>query len=138
MPTITLPRRYQRIERGRLVTYHAGEPIAVADRSEAQTLLARFGVVAGPAASNEADESGPDDRPSRLRDKPSGEDLITEIVDAAIRLVDDHGEAFDGGHFTASGKPRVDVLEIKLGYDISSADRDEAWRRLQSARSARG
>jgi hypothetical protein len=41
----------------------------------------------------------------------------------------------DEAHFNRrSGKPRVEIIEEILGYDINAAERDEAWDRIIQAR----
>ena len=35
-------------------------------------------------------------------------------------------------HWTKAGKPRVRALEEHLGYDITAADRDFAWKTVQA------
>ena len=40
-------------------------------------------------------------------------------------------QAAEAGHVTASGKPTVEALELLLGKDVSAAERDEAWARVE-------
>lgn len=55
--------------------------------------------------------------------KPKGKkELIAAIGDAAGKL-----DPKNEDHFTTSGKPSTHALEKQLGYDISAAERDEAW-----------
>ena len=48
-----------------------------------------------------------------------------EAIAKAIETLDPENEE----HWTGSGKPNVASLEAVLGWDISAAERDEAWAR---------
>lgn len=44
------------------------------------------------------------------------------LVEAIKRL-----EVGNKDHWTKTGEPRIEALELELGFDVSMAERDEAW-----------
>jgi hypothetical protein len=51
---------------------------------------------------------------------------VIERIAAAMRARDPN----DPTLFTRDGRPRVDVIERELGHDITTEQRDRAWRLL--------
>lgn len=64
--------------------------------------------------------------------RPSSKpDTDAEIVAAVFGLLVDTPD--DDISFTKSGAPNVKWIESKLGYDIDSEHRDEAWKQVKEA-----
>ena len=66
---------------------------------------------------------GPDSAPITV---PPGEERDLAIDLAIVQL--DQGNK---KHWTASGIPRVKAIEEKAGFDITEAERDKAWQKVE-------
>jgi hypothetical protein len=62
----------------------------------------------------------------RAPEKSSGGEV--QSIEAAIAKLDPN----DPKQFTASGKPQVDALEHVLGRQVSAAERDAAWDKVNA------
>ena len=65
--------------------------------------------------------------------RPEGDELQAAIR-GAIEALDPNNPR----HFTKGGKPEVKALEARLDFDISAAERDEAWTAVEATRRKRG
>lgn len=59
--------------------------------------------------------------------RPRSKRKLLEAIVAAIGQLDPSNTK----HWTGAGLPRVELLETILGYDISAAERNEAWAEYQ-------
>ncbi len=66
---------------------------------------------------------GPDSAPITV---PPGEERDLALALAIVQL--DQGNK---KHWTASGIPRVKAIEEKTGFDITEAERDKAWQKVE-------
>ena len=53
---------------------------------------------------------------------------------AADDLIDAARAAIDAGDITKDGKPEVRAIEEILGRDITAAERDEAWNKIEGSK----
>ena len=65
--------------------------------------------------------------------RPEGDEL-----QAAIRGAIEALDPANASLWTKGGKPEVKALEARLGFDISAAERDEAWTAVEATRRKRG
>jgi hypothetical protein len=87
--------------------YYEGSEIELDPKSDIAIHLLSTGSIRRPGDSGEPDNDPP---------------TIEDIVDAIVSLDFDNTELF-----TASKKPKVEVIEELLGKDITAGQRDEAW-----------
>ena len=110
--------------------YLPGEAVELT-REAAAPLLAD-GVVVAPKGARKND---PPPEGARKNDpppaRPEGDELQAAIR-GAIEALDPNNPR----HFTKGGKPEVKALEARLGFDISAAERDEAWTAVEAGRAA--
>lgn len=95
--------------------YQPGEPVTL-PKEIADPLLAD-GVVHDPASAAPA--------------KPEGDELQAAIRGAIGKL-----DPADKSKRTKGGAPKTEALEAVLDFDISAAERDEAWAAVEAERKA--
>ena len=102
--------------------YLPGEAVELT-REAAAPLLAD-GVVTKGATAGAREKDPPPPRPEG------------EALQAAIRAAIEGLDLADKSTWTKGGKPEVKALEARLGFDISAAERDEAWTAVEAGRAA--
>lgn len=55
-------------------------------------------------------------------------DKMSAIVEAMYKMVDDANEA----DFTGDGRPKTDAVSKRVGFTVSSSERDNAWEAVNS------
>ena len=74
-----------------------------------------------------APRSGPD--PESAETDPEAEAIRAALIVQAIDVLDPEARE----HWTGTGKPHTLALSGAVGFDVTSAERDVAWRTYQSA-----
>lgn len=97
----------------------------------------RCGIPHPKASTDHPDDRFTEEELEILKAEPM---LTVEIIEAPSagsgfpedEILEAAKQAAEAGEITSSGKPKVEAIEEILGRDITAADRDAAWDRIQA------
>jgi hypothetical protein len=106
--------------KGHVYIFKQGAPLYVAPEVRAEML--QYGIL--PVN----DELPVSEAAARSAD-PVGEDRKLQLLEAIAKVVSENSS----DHFTAGGVPKTTVLGELTGFEVGTAERNEAWKEYQQA-----